>query len=84
MSRCGSANFEPSGRTNRHTQKAGQILLVLEGRGLYQEKGKAIRALDKGNVILCSPDIKHWHGAPPESGMTHVAITNYKGDSQLG
>jgi quercetin dioxygenase-like cupin family protein len=62
---------------------AGQTLLVLEGKGLYQEKGKPVRTLNKGDVILCTPDIEHWHGASPESGMTHVAITNYKGDSQV-
>lgn len=75
--------FGPGGRTNWHTHPAGQTLLVIEGKGLYQEKGKAIRPLNKGDVILCNPDIEHWHGGSPESGMTHVAITNYKGDSQV-
>lgn len=28
------------------------------------------------------PDIEHWHGASPGSALTHVVITNYKGDSQ--
>jgi quercetin dioxygenase-like cupin family protein len=78
-----SVSFEPSARTNWHTHPAGQTLLVLDGKGLYQEKGKSVRTLNKGNVILCSPDIEHWHGASPESGMTHIAITNYKGDSQV-
>lgn len=32
--------FEPKARTNWHTQKSGQILLVIEGIGYYQEKGK--------------------------------------------
>lgn len=78
-----SVSFEPGGRTNWHTHPAGQTLLVLEGKGLYQEKGKAIKTLNKGDVILCNPDIEHWHGASPESRMTHVAITNFKGDSQV-
>lgn len=78
-----SVSFEPSGRTNWHIHPAGQTLLVLEGTGLYQEKGKAVRTLNKGDVILCSPEIEHWHGASPEGGMKHVAITNYKGDSQI-
>jgi quercetin dioxygenase-like cupin family protein len=78
-----NVTFEPNGRTNWHIHPAGQTLLVLEGKGLYQEKGKAVRSLNKGDVILCSPDTEHWHGASPESGMTHVAITNYKGDSQV-
>jgi quercetin dioxygenase-like cupin family protein len=79
----GSVTFEPSARSNWHTHPAGQTLLVLEGKGLYQEKGKAIRTISKGETVLCDPDIEHWHGASPESGMTHIAITNYKGDSQV-
>jgi quercetin dioxygenase-like cupin family protein len=78
-----SVSFEPSARTNWHTHPAGQTLLVLDGKGLYQERGKSVRTLNKGNVILCNPDIEHWHGASPESGMTHIAITNYQGDSQV-
>lgn len=79
----GSVTFEPNARSNWHIHPAGQTLLVTEGRGLYQEKGKAIRTLNKGDVILCNPDIEHWHGASPISGMTHVAITNFKGDSSV-
>jgi len=78
-----SVTFEPNGRTNWHNHPGGQTLLVTEGTGLYQEKGKEIKTINKGDVILCNPDIDHWHGASPESGMTHVAITNFKGDSQV-
>ena len=78
-----SVTFEPGARANWHTHPAGQTILVTEGKGLYQEKGRPVRALNKGDVILCNPDIEHWHGASPESGMTHVVITNYKGDSQV-
>jgi quercetin dioxygenase-like cupin family protein len=78
-----SVTFEPGARANWHTHPAGQTLLVTEGRGLYQEKGKPVRTLNKGDVILCNPDTEHWHGASPESGMTHVVITNYKGDTQV-
>jgi quercetin dioxygenase-like cupin family protein len=78
-----SVSFEPKGRTNWHNHPGGQTLLVTEGKGLYQEKGKPIKVINKGEVILCNPDIEHWHGASPESKMTHIAITNFKGDSQV-
>ena len=78
-----SVTFEPGARAFWHSHPAGQTILVTDGKGLYQEKGKAIRALNKGDVVLCSPDIEHWHGASPESAMTHVVITNYKGESQV-
>lgn len=78
-----SVTFEPGARAFWHSHPAGQTILVIDGKGLYQEKGKAIRALNKGDVVLCDPDIEHWHGASPETAMTHIVITNYKGDTQV-
>ena len=78
-----SVTFEPGARAFWHNHPAGQTILVTDGVGLYQEEGKPIRRLNKGDVVLCEPDVKHWHGASPESAMTHVVITNYKGDSQV-
>ena len=70
----GSVTFEAGARTNWHHHKGGQILLVTEGKGLYQEKGKPVEIIDKGSVIKCPPNIEHWHGATPTEGMTHIAI----------
>lgn len=72
--------FEPGARSNWHTHPAGQTLIVIEGKGLYQEKGKPVKTIDKGETIVCNPDIEHWHGASPESQMTHIAITNDNGN----
>ena len=70
----GYVTFEPGARTNWHYHKGGQILLVTEGKGLYQEKGKPIEVIKKGDVMKCSPNIEHWHGATPTEAMTHIAI----------
>lgn len=70
----GSVNFEAGARTNWHYHKGGQILLVMEGKGLYQEKGKPIEIIKKGDVMKCPPDIEHWHGATSTEAMTHIAI----------
>jgi 4-carboxymuconolactone decarboxylase len=78
-----SVTFEPGARAFWHTHPAGQTILVTDGLGLYQEKGQPIRTIKKGDVVLCDPDIEHWHGASPESAMTHIVITNYKGESQV-
>src|SRR5688500_4466877 len=78
-----SVTFEAGARAFWHSHPAGQTILVTNGRGLYQEKGKAVWTLNKGEVVLCDPDIEHWHGASPESSMTHIVITNYKGDTQV-
>lgn len=70
----GSVHFEPNARTNWHYHPGGQILLVISGVGLYQEKGKPIRKIQKGDVIQCPPNTTHWHGASPQSEMTHIAL----------
>jgi quercetin dioxygenase-like cupin family protein len=75
-----SVTFERSARSNWHTHPAGQTLIVIEGKGLYQERGKSIKTINRGETIICNPDIEHWHGASPDSQMTHIAITNDKGE----
>ena len=79
----GSVTFERGARSNWHTHPAGQTLIVIEGRGLYQEKGKPIKTINKGETIICNSNIEHWHGASSESQMTHIAITNDKGNGAV-
>ena len=70
----GNVVFEPGARNNWHTHPGGQILIVTEGIGYYQEKGKPIQLLHKGNVVQVLPNTEHWHGASPNSEFTHIAI----------
>lgn len=71
----GNVTFEPGARTNWHRHPGGQILLVSEGEGYYQEKGKPAQLIRKGDVIRIPPDTEHWHGAAPASSLTHIAIS---------
>jgi len=80
---AGSVTFEPGARTNWHTHPKGQVLLVIEGQGLYQEKGKPAQIIQKGDVVNIPEDVEHWHGANAETKMVHVAITNFKEDTQV-
>jgi quercetin dioxygenase-like cupin family protein len=79
----GSVTFEPNARTNWHTHPRGQVLLVIEGSGYYQEKGKAAQVIKKGDVVNIPENTEHWHGASASSKMVHIAITNYKDDVQV-
>lgn len=69
-----NVTFEPGARTKWHYHPGGQLLLITSGKGRYGEKGKAVRELNKGDVIKCDPNIVHWHGAAPDSEMSHLAI----------
>ncbi|MBA4408040.1 MAG: cupin domain-containing protein [Bacteroidota bacterium] len=71
----GNVTFEPKARTNWHKHPGGQILLVTDGQGYYQEKGKPAQFLNKGDVAKIPPDAEHWHGAAIESRLTHIAIS---------
>ncbi|WP_157153986.1 (R)-mandelonitrile lyase [Brachyspira murdochii] len=70
--------FQPGARSAWHTHPAGQHLIVVEGVGLTQEEGKPIQEFRAGDILYCPSNVKHWHGASPNSYMKHVAIT---GDS---
>ena len=70
----GNVTFEAGARSNWHLHNAGQILLITAGIGYYQEKGKPIKKMKKGDVIHCPPNVEHWHGATPQSPCTHIAI----------
>ena len=70
----GVVTFEPGARSNWHMHPGGQVLLVTEGRGYYQERGKPIQIMQKGDVMKCVPGTEHWHGALPGTSVTHIAI----------
>ena len=66
--------FQPGVRTNWHVHPGGQILIVTEGVGYYQEKGKPGQIIRKGDIIKCSPGVQHWHGASPGSEFAHLVV----------
>jgi quercetin dioxygenase-like cupin family protein len=73
--KMGNVTFEPKARTNWHSHPGGQILLITNGVGYYQEKGKPAQLLRKGDFVEIHPDIVHWHGAAPDSEFAHIAIS---------
>lgn len=71
----GNVTFEPGARTNWHKHPGGQILLVTQGIGYYQEKGKPAQLIRKGDVVKIPLNTEHWHGAAPDKSLTHIAIS---------
>jgi quercetin dioxygenase-like cupin family protein len=72
--RAAVVTFEPGARTAWHTHPLGQTLLVLAGVGRAQVWGGAVTEFRAGDVLWFPPGEKHWHGAAPEVGMTHLAM----------
>jgi len=69
-----SVTFEPGARTAWHTHPLGQTLVVTSGFGRVQREGGPIEEIRPGDVVWFAPGEKHWHGASPDAGMTHIAI----------
>ena len=81
-SSIGNVTFDKGARTNWHKHSGGQILLVTAGEGRYQEKGKEIQILRKGDVVKIPPNAKHWHGAAPDQNFAHISIEPNLPDNQ--
>ena len=69
-----SVTFEPGARTAWHTHPLGQTLIVTAGCGWVQREGGPVEEIRPGDVVWFAPGEKHWHGATPTTGMTHIAI----------
>jgi len=69
-----SVTFEPGARTAWHTHPLGQTLIVTSGAGWVQKEGGKVEQIFPGDIIWFSAGEKHWHGATPTTGMTHIAI----------
>lgn len=74
--RCSAASvtFEPGARTAWHTHPLGQTLIVTAGCGWAQRWGGPVEEIHPGDVVWFPPGEKHWHGATPTTGMTHIAV----------
>lgn len=70
--------FQPGARTAWHSHPAGQHMVVTSGRGLTGTRDGKIIEINAGDSIWCPPDIDHWHGAAPDTPMTHLVITGSK------
>lgn len=72
--RAVTVHFEPGARTNWHTHPLGQTLHVVSGFGLAQKLGEPVIELRPGDTLWIAPGEKHWHGAGPDTAMSHIAI----------
>jgi len=70
-----TVSFEPGARSAWHRHPAGQYLIVTAGTGWTQAEGGPVEELHAGDAVWCPPGVKHWHGATPNTAMSHIALT---------
>jgi len=78
-----TVTFDPGARTAWHTHPLGQTLLVVAGRGRVQREGGSVEQIRPGDIVWFESGEKHWHGAAPDTAMTHVAIAEMKDGSAV-
>ena len=71
----GVVTFAPGARTAWHIHPLGQTLIVTAGVGRVQKWGDPMQEIRPGDVVWIPPGVKHWHGASPTTGMSHIAIS---------
>ncbi len=66
--------FEPGAHTAWHLHPLGQKLYVTAGHGFTQYENGQVQELHPGDLVICPPGVRHWHGAALNESMTHLAI----------
>lgn len=65
--------FAPSSRSSWHVH-GGMEILVVGGKGYYQEEGKKAQIIRKGDVVHIPEGVRHWHGATADSWFQQIVI----------
>ena len=81
--RSALVTFTPGARTNWHTHPLGQTLYVTAGTGRVQLEGQPIETIGAGDVVWISPGERHWHGAGPDTMVSHVAMHEHRDGSHI-
>lgn len=69
-----SVHFAPGARSWWHTHPVEQVIHVVEGLCLVQREGDAeIQVVRAGESVWFAAGVSHWHGAAPDTFMTHFA-----------
>lgn len=68
------ATFRKNSTLDWHKHSTPQVLIVIEGEGYYQEKGKDAIVIKKGDIVRCAKDVEHWHTASKENQITYLAL----------
>jgi len=68
------ATFRANSTLDWHKHTSPQVLIIVDGKGYYQERGKEPVILKVGDVINCKKDTEHWHSSSKGNDVTYLAI----------
>jgi quercetin dioxygenase-like cupin family protein len=71
-----TVTFTPGARTYWHHHPGGQLLVVAAGRGLVATRAGEAHILATCDIVWAEPGEEHWHGAAPDSLLTHTAVSH--------
>tara|TARA_B110000003_G_C16193564_1_gene356335 strand:- start:5 stop:475 length:471 start_codon:yes stop_codon:yes gene_type:complete len=74
------ATFKANSTLNWHKHTDQQVLIVISGKGYYQEKGKQPIVIKEGDILKSSANTEHWHSSSKDMDVTYLAI--YKGETE--
>jgi quercetin dioxygenase-like cupin family protein len=66
-------NFGKGVRNKFHTHSTEQILIVTTGKGIVATDQEE-RIVTPGDIVLIPAGEKHWHGATPDSDLSHIYV----------
>jgi quercetin dioxygenase-like cupin family protein len=68
------AYFKANSTLDWHKHSSVQVIVVVDGEGYYQERGKDAILMKEGDVIKCPIDTEHWHASSKSKDVTYLAI----------
>jgi quercetin dioxygenase-like cupin family protein len=66
--------FAPGTRTAWHSHARGQYCHVTEGVALFGDRDGNVLEVRPGQTLYTPPGQEHWHAAPPDTFMEHIAL----------
>ena len=79
--RCNVVSFSKGATTGWHVHDCDQILVVTAGSGVVASETEQ-RDIAVGDVVHIKAGERHWHGAKPDTTMSHITVTAAGGKSQ--
>ncbi|WMS88078.1 (R)-mandelonitrile lyase [Pleionea litopenaei] len=75
--------FANGARTAWHQHPAGQHMIVTSGVAITATLDGQVSLVNSGESLWCPANLEHWHGALPDSSMTHLVITGELGGKNV-